>query len=187
MLTGLLRRLSRIPAVVRRATVLPVLVRCGIALAGLLALVVAWPTGLLASQFVVPLLVIVVWPAFAPRGRGATFAALVVVAGWLLDTAGYDSRVALWRVVSIATLLYLGHTLTALAAVLPYDAVVNLDVPGLWLGRALIVVLISAVLTVLALGLTADLDGDAFQLATVVGLAAATGVTVLLVRLTRRT
>ncbi|BCY05713.1 hypothetical protein [Actinoplanes sp. L3-i22] len=187
MLTGLLRRLSRIPTVVRRATVVPVLVRCGIALAGLLAVAVAWPIGLVASQFVVPLLVIAVWPALAPRGRGATFAALVVVAGWLIDTAGYDSRVALWRVIAIATLLYLGHTLTALAAVLPYDAVVNLDVPGLWLGRALVVVLISAVLTVLALGLTADLDGGAFQLATLVGLAAATGVTVLLVRLTRRT
>ncbi|GAA2880748.1 hypothetical protein Acy02nite_20590 [Actinoplanes cyaneus] len=187
MLTGLLRRLSRIPTVVRRATVVPVTVRCGIALAGVLAMTVAWPTALLASQFVVPLLVIAVWPAFAPRGRGATFAALIAVAGWIVDTAGYDSRIALWRVVSLATLLYLGHTLTALAAVLPYDAVVNLDVPGLWIGRALIVVLISAVLTVLALGLTEDLGGDAFQLATLAGLAAATGVTVILVRLTRRT
>jgi hypothetical protein len=186
MLTGLLRRLSRIPTVVRRATVLPVLVRCGIALAGLMAMAVAWPTELVASQFFVPLLVIAAWPAFAPRGRGATFAAVVVVAGWIVDTAGYDSRIDLWRVISLATLLYLGHTLTALAAVLPYDAVVNLDVPGLWLGRALIVVLISAMLTVLALGLTEDLGGDAFQLATLAGLAAATGVTALLVRLTRR-
>ncbi|WP_436523724.1 hypothetical protein [Actinoplanes sp. HUAS TT8] len=187
MLTGLLRRLSRIPTVVRRATVVPVLVRCGIALAGVLAMAVAWPTALLASQFLVILLLIAVWPAMAPRGGAATFAALVVVGGWIVDTAGYDSRIALWRVVTLATLLYLGHTLTALAAVLPYDAVVNLDVPGLWLGRALLVALISAVLTVLALGLTADLGGDAFQLATLVGLVAATGVTVLLVRLTRRT
>ncbi|GAA4597715.1 hypothetical protein BJY16_002450 [Actinoplanes octamycinicus] len=186
MLTTLVRRLSRIPTMVRRATVLPFLVRCGIALCGLLAAAVAWPAELLASQFVLPLLVVAVWPAVAPRGRGATFAALVTVGGWIVDTAGYDSRIALWRVLSLATLLYLGHTLTALAAVLPYDAVVNLDVPGLWLGRALIVLLISAVLTVLALGLTEDLGGDAFQLATLVGLAAATGVTILLVRLTRR-
>jgi hypothetical protein len=187
VLNGLLRRLGRIPTVVRRATVVPILVRCGIALCGILAMVVAWPAELLASQFIVLLALVAVWPAAAPRGRGATFAALVVVGGWIVDTAGYDSRVALWRVISLATLLYLGHTLTALAAVLPYDAVVNLDVPGLWLGRALVVVLISAVLTVLALGLTADLDGDAFQLATLVGLAAATGVTLILVRLTRQT
>ncbi|AEV81841.1 hypothetical protein ACWT_0827 [Actinoplanes sp. SE50] len=186
MLTGLLRRISRIPGMVRRATVIPMLVRAGIALCGLFAIAVAWPIELVASQFVVPLVLVALWPAFAPRGRAATFAALVVVAGWIVDTSGYDSRIALWRVLSLATLLYLGHTLTALAAVLPYDAVVNLEVPGLWLGRAGIVVLISAVLTVLALGLTADLDGDAFQLATLVGLAAATGVTMLLVRLTRR-
>ncbi|GIF12430.1 hypothetical protein [Actinoplanes teichomyceticus] len=186
MLTALLRRISRIPTVIRRATVVPLLVRCGVALCGLLAMAVAWPPQLLASQFVGILVLIAVWPAIAPRGRGATFAALTVVAGWLLDTAGYDARIALWRVLAIAASLYLGHTLTALAAVLPYDAVVNLDVPGLWLGRALLVVLISAVLIVLALGLTADLGGDAFQLATLVGLAAATGVTLVLVRLTRR-
>jgi hypothetical protein len=186
VLTDLLRRISRIPTMVRRATVLPFLVRCGIAACALFAMAVSWPIELLASQFVVLLLLVAIWPAVAPRGRGATFAALVVVGGWLVDTAGYDSRIALWRVIVLATLLYVGHTLTALAAVLPYDAVVNLDVPGLWLGRALIVVLISAVLTVLALGLTADLGGEAFQLATLVGLAAATGVTILLARLTRR-
>ncbi len=187
MLNGLLRRLGRIPTVIRRATVVPTLVRCGIALCGVLAMAVSWPTELLASQFVALLVVIAIWPAAAPRGRAATFAALVAVTGWIVDTAGYDSRIALWRVLALATLLYLGHTLTALAAVLPYDAVVNLDVPGLWLGRALIVVLVSAVLTVLALGLTADLGGGAFQLATLVGLTAAIGVTALLVRLTRRT
>ncbi|WIM97273.1 hypothetical protein ACTOB_000779 [Actinoplanes oblitus] len=186
MLATLLHRLGRIPTLVRRATVLPFLVRCGVALCGLLATAVAWPTELLASQFVLLPLAVAIWPAVAPRGRGASFAALLTVGGWIVDTAGYDSRIALWRVLSLATLLYLGHTLTALAAVLPSDAVVNLDVPGLWLGRALIVVLISAVLTVLALGLTEDLGGEAFQLATLVGLAAATGVTILLVRLTRR-
>ena len=47
-----------------------------------------------------------------------------MVAGWIVDTAGFDARIALWRVLSITTLLYIGHSLTALAAVLPYDAVV---------------------------------------------------------------
>jgi len=89
-------------------------------------------------------------------------------------------------VLSIATLLYLGHTLAALAAVLPYDAIVNLDVVGGWLARALLVVLISAVLTVITLGLTAELAGGAFLIATLVGLAAAVGVTLLLSRLLRR-
>lgn len=113
-------------------------------------------------------------------------AALVVVTGWLIDTAGFDSPIALWRVLTIATMLYIGHSLTALAAQMPFDAVVNLDVPGLWLIRTLAVVLVSAVLTVVVLGLSADLAGDAFLAATLVGLAGAVGATILLARLIRR-
>jgi hypothetical protein len=57
---------------------------------------------------------------------------------------------------------------------------------GGWLGRALLAVLISAVLTVFTLGLTAELAGGAFLIATLVGLAAAVGLTLLLSRLLRR-
>jgi hypothetical protein len=186
MLDGITRRIERTRVVAARATTLPLLVRGGIALALLLALLVAWPLSLTASRWVIPLVVVGAYPAIAPRGRGVTFAVLVVVGGWVLDTTYYDSRVALWRVLSIATLLYAGHSLAALAAVLPYDAIVNLDVIGGWLGRALLAVLISAVLTVFTLGLTAELAGGAFLIATLVGLAAAAGLTLLLSRLLRR-
>lgn len=186
MLDGLTRRIERARTAVSRATALPLLVRGGIALAFVLALLVAWPTELTASRYVLPLLLAGAYPAFAPRGRGVTFAVLVVVGGWVLDTTWFDARVALWRVLSIATLLYLGHTLAALAAVLPTDAIVNVDVVGGWLGRALLVVLISAVLTVVTLGLTAELAGGAFVIATLVGLGAAVGITLLLGRLLRR-
>ncbi|MEV6844659.1 hypothetical protein [Actinoplanes sp. NPDC051411] len=182
----ILVRLERARRALGRFTMIPFLIRLGIALAGLLAMSVAWPPSLLASQFFLPIALVAVYPAFAPRGRGATVAALVAVAGWLVDTAGYDARVALWRVLAIATLLYLGHSLTALAAVLPYDAVVNVDVVANWLARAFAVVLVSAVLTVAALGLTADLAGGAFLIATLVGLAGAVGATMLIARLLRR-
>jgi hypothetical protein len=179
-------RLDRARAAFRRATVIPFLIRLGIVLAGLLAMSVAWPPSLLGSQFFVPLAVVAVYPAMVPRGRGGTVSALVVVAGWLVDTAGFDHRVALWRVLAIATLLYLGHSLTALAAVLPYDAVVNVDVVAVWLARALAVVLVSAVLTVVALALADELAGGAFLIATLVGLAGAVGATMLIARLLRR-
>jgi hypothetical protein len=186
VLTVIGRRVERLRAAARRATAVPLLVRFGVLLAGLLAMVVAWPPELLAGRYLIVLLVVALWPALAPRGRGGTFAALVAVGGWIIDTAGYDTRVALWRVLALASLLYLAHTLTALAALLPYDAMVNIDVPALWLGRAAMVILISAVLIVLALGLTADLGGDPFQLATLVGLAAAAGVTLVLAHAVRR-
>jgi hypothetical protein len=179
-------RIDRARAAFRRLTVVPFLVRLGIALAGLLAVSVAWPVALLASQFFLPIAVVAIYPAFVPRGRGGTVSALVVVAGWLIGTAGADHRVALWRVLAIATLLYLGHSLTALAAVLPYDAVVNGDVVGIWMARAVAVVLVSAVLTVVALALADDLAGGAFLIATLVGLAGAVGATMLIARLLRR-
>ena len=180
-------RLERARRALSRFTLIPFLIRLGIAVTGILAMSVSWPPSLLASQFFLPIAIVAVYPAFVPRGRGATVAALVAVAGWLVDTAGFDARVALWRVLAIATLLYLGHSLTALAAVLPYDAVVNVDVVGNWLARAFAVVIVSAVLTVGALGLTADLAGGAFLIATLVGLAGAVGATMLIARLLRRT
>ncbi|GIE09860.1 hypothetical protein Afe05nite_17000 [Paractinoplanes ferrugineus] len=173
-------------AVTARATGTPFLVRCGIGISGLLAMLVAWPVSLTGTQYFIPLTLLAVYPAVVPRGRGATLAAMVVVTGWLVDTAGYGASVELWRVLSIASLLYLGHTLTALAAVLPYDAVVNLEVVGGWLLRAAAVLLVSAVLTVVTLALSADLAGGAFLVATLLGILGAVGATVLIARLLRR-
>jgi len=173
-------------SVVSRATTIPFLVRCAIGMSGVFAMLVAWPLELVGNEYFVLLALIAIWPAVAPRGRGASVAALTVVGGWLTATVGFGTTVALWRVLAIATLLYLGHSLTALAAVLPHDAVVNLDVIGGWLLRAFAVVLISAVLTVIALALSADLAGGAFLVATLVGIAGAVGATVLIARLLQR-
>lgn len=186
MLGSLVERIERVRRALGRATLVPVLIRCGIGIALVLAMTVAWPSAIVASKFAVPLFLVALWPAVAPRGRGATIAILVAVFGWIADTTWFDARVALWRVVSIAALVYIGHTLTALAAAVPYDALVNLDVVTAWIARALAVVLVSSVLTVIALGLTSALAGGAFVLATLVGLAGAVGATVLLARLLRR-
>jgi hypothetical protein len=186
VLDAITARIDRARRALGRATLVPFLVRIGIALSLVLAMSVAWPPQIAASQYMIVLFVLALYPAIAPRGRGTTLVILVVVAGWIIDTTWFDARVALWRVLSLATLLYIGHTLAALAAALPYDALVNLDVVTGWLARALIVVLISAVLTVVALGLTSALAGSAFLAATLVGLAGAVGATLLLSRLLRR-
>lgn len=187
MFSGVNRRIDRWRTAAGRATVVPFTIRLGVALTGLLTLAVAWPGDLLSDpKFMLPALVAVLWPVAAPQGRGGSAVALTAIAGWLIDTTGFGAPVELWRVLALAALLYLGHTLTALAAVLPYDAIVNFDVPALWLGRALLVVLLSAVVIVLALGLTTDLGGEAFQLATLVGIVSATTVTMVLSRMAGR-
>jgi hypothetical protein len=186
VLTALTGRLERAQTTVRRATLAPLLVRCAIFLCGVLALVVAYPSELVASQLLAVLLVAAAVPAFAPRGRAATVLAVLVIVGWVADTTYFNQPVVLWRVLTLATTLYLGHTLTALAAALPSDALVHLDVVSRWTARAFAVVLASAVLTVVLLSLTADLTGRAFVLATLAGLGAAVGLTALLSWLLRR-
>jgi hypothetical protein len=186
MLDRLAGRITRLQTVLSRATTLPFLVRVGIALSLILAMLVAWPADVAYAQVGVLLFLLCLYPAFAPRGRATTFVILVVVAGWILATTWYGERVALWRVLAVATLIYLGHTLAALAAVLPYDSIVNANVLINWLIRAAAVVLVSAVLTVVALGLTDALAGSAFLIATLIGLAGAVAATLLLTRLLRR-
>lgn len=186
MLTNLTERLDRLQRTIRRATLVPFMVRLGIALCFFLAMAVAWPADLAFGRLGVLLYLAAIYPAVAPRGIGPSLVIIVAAAGWILDTTWYDSRVALWRVLAIATLTYLGHTLAALAAVLPTDAIVTIDVITTWLIRAAAVVLISAVLTVVALGLTSALAGSAFLIATLIGLAGAVAATLLLGRLLRR-
>ena len=186
MLGAVTERIERARRVAGRATLTPLLVRCAVFLSGLLALVVAYPANVLASQLLAVLVVAAAAPAFAPRGRAATVLAVLVIAGWVLDTTYYDRPVVLWRVLALATTLYLGHTLTALAAALPSDAVVHLDVVTRWLLRGFAVVLASAVLTVVVLAVTRDLAGDTFMVATLVGLGAAVGAAALLSWLLRR-
>jgi hypothetical protein len=186
MLSAFTERLERAQRLARRATLAPLLVRCVIFICGVLALMVAYPSAVVASQLLALLLVAAAVPAFAPRGRAATVLAVLVIVGWVLDTTYFNQPVALWRVLTLATTLYLGHTLTALAAALPSDAVVHLDVVNRWVLRALGVALASAVLTVVLLSLTADLAGRAFAVATLTGLAAAVGLTALLSWLLRR-
>jgi hypothetical protein len=186
MLTSLTARLDRLQRTVSRATLAPFLVRLGIALCFFLAMAVAWPADLAFGRLGVLLYLAAIYPAVAPRGIGPSLVIILVAAGWVLDTTWFDARVALWRVLAIATLTYLGHTLAALAAVLPTDAIVTMDVITTWLVRAAGAVLVSAVLTVIALGLTSALAGSAFLIATLVGLAGAVAVTLLLARLLRR-
>jgi hypothetical protein len=186
VIDGFVERARRARTLVARATALPFGVRCGVYLCGLLAAVVAFPAGALGGRLFLLLALVALWPAVAPRGRGPTVVALLVVAGWLLSTTWYAQPVVLWRLLALATLLYLQHSLAALAAVLPTDAVVELDVAALWLARAAGVTLASAVVTVAVLSVAASVGGRPFLGATLLGLAVAVAAAALLARLLRR-
>jgi hypothetical protein len=178
--------IQRAMTVVSRATLGPLLVRVGVFVAALAGIVVAFPTALLAEYFFGLLIVLAALAAWLPRSPWVTVTVVVTVGGWLGSTIWYDEPVALWRLIALATFLYLTHSLAALAALLPYDAIVPVEVVGRWLSRALAVVLGSAVLAILVLT-AADRAGDrAFLVAALAGLAVAVGAAALLATLLRR-
>ena len=151
---------SRARVAIRRATLVPLLVRFGIALSFVLAMSVAWPRRRGGQPLLLPLFLVAVWPAFAPRGRGVTAAILVVVAGWMADTSYNDN--------AGGALAGARHRHADLPGAHPGRAGRAAAVPtrwstwtsrSRWLARAGAVVLISAVLTVVALGITDELAG----------------------------
>ncbi|MFJ8577025.1 hypothetical protein [Micromonospora sp. NPDC093277] len=186
LVEGLNERVRALRLGVRRISLTPLLLRAGIFLTVLVGLLVAYPVQMFTPRSLVAFAVVAVLPAVGPRRRWATFAALVTVGGWLLATLGFGRPPVLWRLLTMAALLYLAHTLCALAALLPYDAAVDPELVVRWLIRAGGVVLASAVLGVV-LAWLGGLGGDrGFQAVTLVGLLVAVALSALLGWLLRR-
>lgn len=178
--------IGRAAYVLSRATAGPLLVRAGVFAVALAALVVAYPAEMRAGYFTGVLVILAGIAAILPRSPWVTVAILAAVSGWVVSTIWYEDPVELWRLIALASFLYLTHSLAALSALLPYDAHIPAEVTVRWLSRALAVVLGSAVLTVLLLS-AADRGGDRDLLvAALAGLGVAVGATALLAWLLRR-
>jgi hypothetical protein len=171
---------------VRRISPAVLLVRSGIFAAGLVGLVLAWPFEIVAGPALPLFVVVAVLPALTPRSWVPTSVIVLAIGGWVLAVHGYGEPVTYPRLVLLATALYLVHTLCALAAVLPYDAVVAPTVLVRWLGRTGLVVLLTAVLAVFALAFPALLGGRTFLVASLAGLALMAATVAYLAHLVRR-
>jgi hypothetical protein len=183
---GLVSRVRRLVSMAARATALPLLVRALVGLAAVAATVLAWPADLLLGATGLVVLGIAALPALAPRTPVVGAVVLLTVVGWLVATGAYDEPVTLWRLVAVAWALYLVHSTAALAAHLPYDAIVAPGVLLRWFARTGIVLAATVVVAVAVLALSYLPRGRAFEAATLVGFAVAVGVAALLARLVRR-
>jgi hypothetical protein len=186
MISPIVDRVRSIQTAAARVTLAPVLVRASIFGSMLVAFVVAYPGQILAGRGLGLLLIVAVLPAVAPRRGWPTFATLVAVGGWVLSTSWYGEPIVLWRLLALATFLYLTHSLCALAALLPYDAVVAPELLARWVARALAVVLAAAVLAVLLMALAGRGGDGTFLAAALGGLAVAVALAALLAWLLRR-
>ena len=186
MIDEVWRRLRRARRTITGLTVLPLLVGTGILLSAFVAQLLAWPGQVVFGMGPGPVLLVALLPALARRRFWPTGAALVAVVGWLLATSWYDEPIRLWRLLGLAMFLYLMHSLCALAALLPFDAVVDPAVLARWLGQALLVTLAGAVLSILLLAAAGRTGGTEFSWAALLGLVVAVLATALLSWLLRR-
>lgn len=181
-----MNRIRELYTAIGRITLAPLLVRFGVFLCALFALLLAYPSGPADGRLLGLLLVAALLPAVAPRRNWPTLVLLAAGATWVLATGWYDQPVELWRLLALATFLYLTHSLTALAALLSYDVVVAPEVLARWLFRALGVALASAVLAVPLLALNGQWGDRGFVGALLGGLALAVLAAALLGWLYRR-
>jgi hypothetical protein len=184
--SGLASRVRRLQTMIARATAVPLLVRGVTFVAALVATVLAYPPAALFQASGMLLVGLAALPALAPRTRMVTLFLLVTVVGWLGATTGYGEPVTLWRLLGLAGSLYLVHSTAALAAFLPYDAIVSPGVLLRWFARAGVVVAATAVAAVYALVAAQLLSGRETMIATLVGFGVAVGLAALLARLLRR-
>ncbi|MEV4618864.1 hypothetical protein AB0J74_09195 [Asanoa sp. NPDC049573] len=159
MIGALTGRFRAAQLAVTRATLIPLLVRSAVFVAFLAAMGFAFPPAIFFARTVAALVVVAAIPAFAPRGAITTLLIVGIVVGWVVVTAEVVEGIQLWRLLGLSTALYLAHTLAALAAVLPTDAVVAPEVLARWVARAAAVVLAAAVCGVLLVSI-AGAGGD---------------------------
>ena len=171
---------------VRRTTPGPLLVRVALFVLAQLGLLLAWPIELWTGSGFPAFVGVAALPALFPRGPMTTMYLIGAVTGWLISTTVLAVPPEFLGLLLLACALYLVHTLAALAAVLPYDAVVAPTVLLRWVGRAGWVLLVTGVLAVFVVVVPTYLGGRSYLVASLFGLALMALTVAYLARLVRR-
>jgi hypothetical protein len=169
---GFVDRLARLRRIAARATGWPLLVRAVVYVAALAAIALAFPASVLSGNGLPVLGVLAALPALWPRTFAVSGYCLLTVLGWVAATTAYGEPAGPWRLAAVAAGLYVVHSGAALAAVLPFDAVVEPGVLARWLLRAVPVVAISTLLAVVGVPFAAvPAERRGYLVASFVGLA----------------
>ena len=179
---GIAARVARM----RRTTPGPLLVRVGLFVLAQLGLLLAWPVTMWAGPAFGGFVALALLPALFPRSPLTTAYLLTALVGWLVSTTVLRAAPNFLVLVPLAAILYLVHTLAALAAVLPYDAVVAPGVLLRWVGRAGRVLLLTVALALFVVVVPAYLGGQTYLVASLLGLAVMAATVAYLARLVRR-
>ncbi len=181
---GIRSRISYYAAQSRRTTPGPVLVRSVAAVSALGALALAIPSSVLSSsdlsRTTVVLLPAALGVGLFPRTRWVTLLALFAAGCWLVSTIGFGDPVEVERVGLLTIALYVMHSASALAAVLPYDGVMETGVLLRWARRLVGVLAASVAVGLGGMVLAGQLPQARSVAAAIVGSVVAAGLTGLL-------
>jgi hypothetical protein len=183
---GFQDRISRARRIFERATAWPFGVRLVVFAAAMVAQGFAYPPETALGSPALLIVMLALLPAVWPRSAAVTVYWLVTVAGWVASTMLYDSQVTLPRLVGLSVALYVVHSGAALAAVLPYDAVVDRVVILRWLMRGVLVIVVSVGLSVAGLYVVSGWPAEYYLAATILGLLPVVGLTWLIAWVARR-
>jgi hypothetical protein len=183
---GFRDRIDRAKRIFARATAWPLAVRLTVFVAAMAAQGFAYPSSVLFGTPVAALLALAALPAAWPRTAAVTVFWLVTATGWILSTTLYGTTATLTRLVGLAVALYAVHTGAALAAVLPYDAVVEAVVVARWLLRAGTIAAVGVGGVVAGMYAVSDLSTRTYLAATLLGVVPVVGLVWLLANEYRR-
>lgn len=183
---GFRDRIDRTRRIYERATAWPFGVRLVVFAAAMVAQGFAYPPETALGSPALLIVLLALLPALWPRSAAVTVYWLTTVAGWVAVTTLYDSQVTLARLVGLSVALYVVHSGAALAAVLPYDAVVDRLVILRWLVRGALVIVVSVALSVGGLYGVSGWPAEYYLAATIVGLLPVIGLVWLIAWVARR-
>jgi len=167
---------------IARVTPVPLILRIIVFVSALIGLWLAAPAEISTPRFLLGIALLAALPGLFPGTRMVDFVLVTALVGWVVTTlvAGEDAEP--WRVFGIATALYVSHSAAALAAVLPYDAVVDSRVPLRWAARCGLVIVAAGVLTAAIVVIARTVTAGNSVLVLLVGLGVVIGTVALLSR-----
>jgi hypothetical protein len=128
------------------------------------------PPGILDRRAPLLFVAVALLPGLFPRGPIPTIVILISAHGWLATGSGFDLHGTTFaRMCVLAALIYVIHVGCALAAVLPYDAIVTKGVFRPYLISAFIVLAVTAFLALFVIDLTGFAQGHREVIASIVG------------------
>jgi len=167
---------------IARVTPVPLILRVIVFVSALIALWLAAPAPVSTPRFFLLMAFIAALPGLFPGSRAVDFVMVSVLVGWVLTTLVGGEPAEPWRVFGIATALYIAHSAAALAASVPYDAVVDAQVPLRWAARSGLVIIGAGLVTAAIVVIARTVTPGTSVVVLLVGLAVVIGTVALLSR-----